>query len=141
MMRAGLLSVIVALASVGCSEPPSTVTAPSVVSVSTQLFSGLLPVSGSKFYSYSVTDGGTVSAMLASLSQGLLSPSPTSRVELGIGIPAGTGCRLLTSAMVGPALVPQLQFSQTPGVYCVNVADTTGSLPGAMAFSIRIIHP
>ena len=139
-MRTGLLSVTMALACVACAEPPSTVTAPSVVTVSTQLFSGTLPARGSKFYSYTVTEGGTVSAMLASLSPGL-GASPTTRVELGIGIPAGTGCRLLTSAVVGSALVPQLQLSQSPGVYCVNVADTTGSLTGAMAFSIRIIHP
>lgn len=139
MMRADLLCLIAGLACAACAEPASTPVSPSAVTVSTQLFSGTLPVGGMKFYSYSVTEGGTVAAMLASLSPGL-GASPSSRVELGIGIPAGTGCRTLTSAVVGPALVPQLQLSQTPGVYCVSVTDT-GALSAPMTFAVRIIHP
>jgi len=133
---AGLLAL---LACAGCTEPAGTPTSPSEVTLNTQLFSGTLPVGGSKFYSYSVNAGGTVSAMLASLSAGL-GGSPTTRVELGIGIPAGTGCSLLTSAVVGPALVPQLQLSQLQGVYCVRITDTVG-LSAPATFAIRIIHP
>ncbi|MEO8678444.1 MAG: hypothetical protein ABI665_05320 [Vicinamibacterales bacterium] len=138
-MARRLLSLIAVIGCAACSEPASTPTSPSEVTVGTQLFSGTLPVAGAKFYSYSVNTGGTVAAMLASLSPGL-GGSPSTRVELGIGIPAGTGCRLLTSSVVGPALVPQLQLSQTPGVYCVSIADT-GSLVSPMAFAIRISHP
>lgn len=138
-MRRGLPVVFALLTFAACGEPSATPTSPSEVTVNTQLFSGVLPVSGSKFYSYSVTEGGTVSAMLASLSAGL-GAAPASRVELGIGIPAGTGCRLLMSAVVSPALVPQLQLSQSQGIYCVSIADT-GNLSSPMTFAIRIIHP
>jgi hypothetical protein len=138
-MRLRLLSLVAVLGFPACAVPVNTFTSPSEVTVNTQLFSGTLPVGGSKFYSYSVNEGGTVSAMLASLSPGI-GASPATRVELGIGVPAGFGCQLLTSAVVGAALVPQLQLSQLQGVYCVSITDTVG-LQAPMTFAIRIIHP
>ena len=139
-MRTRLFLGAIAIgAAIGCSEPAVSVTAPTAVNVSTFVFTGTLPVGGSKFYSFTVSNAGTIQAMLASLTVGNAAV-PGARVEFAMGIPAGTGCRPLATAMVGAALVPQLVVSLDTGIYCVNLSDT-GSLLRDTAFAIRVLHP
>ena len=120
---------------------PANPTSPSDVIVTTsitELFAGTLPVRGTRFFSYTVTQPGTAFLTLASLTAG---STPTSnRVTLGVGIPAGTGCALQESTSTSAALTFQLQHSSPIGIYCVNVTDADG-LPSEMAFAIRIVHP
>lgn len=141
MRRPAFLLVVAMLVCAGCGDDLDTLTSPSSTSpvLSTRLFTGVIEVKGARFYSYTVSTPGTVTAMLASLTTGTgaISPRP---LELGIGIPAGTGCAVRQVINTTPSLVPQLTQEAAAGTYCVNVADLDG-LPASMNFAIRIVHP
>ena len=140
-MNAVRLTILVAaLAAAGCGDEVATPTsATSTTSTPTTiLFSGTLQPGATRFYSYSMTTAGTVSAMLASLERSNR-PMPNS-LELGLGVPAGTGCAVSTASQTAVSLVPQLQQEVAIGTYCVRISDTEG-LPAAMNFTIRVIHP
>ena len=138
MIAARLTMLMAALMATGCGGSTETATSPTTTAPSTILFSGTLQPRATRFYSYSMSSAGTVSAMLASLERGN-TPMPNS-VELGLGIPAGTGCAVSTTSLTTTSLVPQLQQDASIGTYCVRISDTEG-LPTAMNFTIRLVHP
>jgi hypothetical protein len=61
-------------------------------------------------------------------------------LELGIGVPAGTGCATTTTQIVGPALAPQMTVSLAAGVFCLRVGDA-GELRAPITFAVRFVHP
>ena len=126
----------------GCSKNSSptapTTTAATTTGPATILFSGTLEPRGTRFYSYSMTTSGTVTAMLASLERNGV--PMTNALEIGLGIPAGTGCSVGATHNSGPLLIPQLRQDFGTGTYCVRIADVDG-LPAPMTFTIRVIHP
>ena len=132
-------ALLLLLGATACSEPANPVTAPSVIDVSTFVFTGTLVVGGEKFYSFTVSNAGTIQAMLASLTAGNTAV-PTARVQFALGVPAGSGCRPLTAITTAPALVPKLSSNLAEGIYCVSVTDT-GTLTRDMNFAIRVMHP
>jgi hypothetical protein len=134
----GILNVALMVAAAACSQEIETPTAATATGPSTILFSGTLQPGGSRFYSYTITTAGAVSALLASVERNGV-PMPDA-LEVGIGSPAGTGCATAVSAHVSAALVPQLRHEAAVGTHCVRVADTEG-LSAPMTFTIRIIHP
>lgn len=123
-----------------CGQADDIGTAPSEVTMTTQVFQGVLPVGGSKFYSFTVTQGGTVSFMLASISSPASGAAVQTVVGLGTGIPSGTGCAVSESITTSASLRTQLTRSLTPGIYCVNVWDV-GSLASTVNFALRFEHP
>jgi hypothetical protein len=128
------------LATAGCGETPTSPTDDTATDARlTEMFAGVIPIRGTKFYSYTVTTAGTVSAMLGSLTTGTGAVARHS-VELGIGIPAGTGCAVSHVITAPPSLIPQLTQEAVAGTYCVSIADVEG-LPASMNFAIRIVHP
>lgn len=133
-----ILSVALMVAGAACSEEIGTPTSATASGPTTILFSGTLQPLGSRFYSYSITTAGSVSALLASVERNGI-PAPDA-LEIGIGSPAGTGCVVTVSAHVSAALIPQLRHDAAVGTYCVRVADTDG-LSAPMTFTIRVIHP
>jgi hypothetical protein len=141
MTCARILILGAMLVGAGCGDEVSTPTSASSTTAAslTQLFTGVMPIKGTKFYSYTVTTAGTVSATFASLTTGAGAVAGRS-MELGIGIPAGTGCAVREVINTTPALVPQLTQEAAAGVYCVSLADVEG-LPASMNFAIRIVHP
>ncbi len=138
-----LLALCAVLAGAACGDDGMTPTSPTgstAVAFTTKLFSGTLAPRSTRFYSYTVRTSGTVTAMLASVVAGGSVPATSNRLELGIGIPAGTGCAVSLAENTAVALVPQLSQTASPGIYCVRVSDTDG-LPGPMTFAVRITHP
>ncbi len=138
-MKAAVVAVCVAIFAAGCgssSPVAATTTAPTLT---TELFTGNLPVAGSSFYSFTVANAGSVSITLGSLTLGRFSPLAID-VGLGLGVPAGTGCELTSSLNAVPALTAQLMASLGTGTYCVNISDI-GKLSAPVAFTIRIVHP
>lgn len=139
MTRPALVLLCAALFCAGCGDDLETPTSASSTTATTTLFAGVVQVRGSRFYSYTVSTPGTVTAMFASLATGTGAVAHH-QLELGIGIPAGTGCAVRQVINTAPALVPQLTQEAAAGTYCVNIADTEG-LPASMNFAIRIVHP
>src|SRR5207248_9173627 len=76
----------------GCSTNSETTTAPSTTGPSAETFSGTLAPRESTFYSFAVSQPGTVNITLASLTLGPTAPVYSGAVGLGFGVPAGTGC-------------------------------------------------
>jgi len=133
-----IVGVALMLASAACSEEIETPTSATAAGPATVLFSGTLQPRTTRFYSFTLTTSGTVSALLASVERnGVPAANP---LEIGIGSPAGTGCAVTISANVSASLIPQLRYDAAEGTYCVRVADTEG-LSAPMTFTIRVIHP
>ena len=105
----------------------------------TILFSGFLQPGTSRFYSFTMTSAGTVTAMLGSVEQAGGVPV-SGRLELGLGRPAGTGCAVTASQLTLAALVPQLTQETPAGTHCVRVLDVD-RLPSAVTFTVRVIRP
>lgn len=126
---------------VGCGEvetptsPTTEVVPPRIV-----VFSGNLAVGGSRFYSFSASQPGQASLLLGSLTRGVNGPSVPAAVELGLGVPRGTGCALISSATTSSALTAQVVAAVQSGIYCAQIADT-GTLAEPAAFAIRITFP
>jgi len=95
-------------------------------------------VGGSGFYSFSVSQYGTVNVTLNAVS-GLDDPSVG--LGLGLGVPSGFGCSpsstVTASAGVSP---PQLTATDPIGVFCVRVYDV-GNLTAPLTFDVTIAHP
>lgn len=141
MKPAALACLVALLTLTGCNKDTPTSPSTSSATTTTQatiLFSGSLEPRTSRFYSYTLTTSGTVSALLASVER---NGRPTSTpLELGIGVPAGTGCAALAVTYGGPTLVPQIKQDFSTGTYCVRISDVDG-LPQPATFTIRVVHP
>ena len=137
MRSLALLCLTGALAA-ACGDGPESPTSPTVAEPHSILFSGTLQPRAVRFYSYTLQSAGTVTAMLASVER--TGEPVTNALEIGLGVPVGTGCTA-TMTVNGPSsLVPQLRHEAAAGTYCVRIADVDG-LPSAMAFTIRVVHP
>ncbi len=139
-MRFAAASMLVAtLALAGCGKTATTPTDTSPI-ISTELYAGTLSTNGSGFYSFTVTVEGTVKVTLASLAVNAGGPPIATVIGIGLGIPTGTGCSLMTQLNVAPGLVAQLTKDLIPSIYCVKIFDV-GNLSGAVNFAVRIAHP
>ena len=136
----GIVMIGMALAGPACAE--ATVAGPTAIgnnaTLTTETFSGTLPVGGSRFYSFTVPQIGSTTATLLSLKQN--GEDISVFVILGLGAPRGTDCLLLDGRQVTTGVAPQVSLSPDPGVYCARIADA-GNLTGPVDFSINIVHP
>jgi hypothetical protein len=133
--------IALALVGAGCSQSDSP-TSPSFVelTVTTGAFVGQLSSGASRFYSFTVRDGGTVSVMLASVTAPATGAALDVPLGLGLGVPAGTGCALSRSVQTASALTAQLSAPAPAGVHCVSVYDV-GAVRAPVNFAIRFNHP
>lgn len=97
-----------------------------------------LAVGGERFYSFTVTQYGTVNVSLTSVS-GQYVPS-TVTVGMGLGTPIAETCSTISSISTPAGTGPQLTGAYNPGVYCVIVWDL-GNLFSAARFSIKVAYP
>jgi hypothetical protein len=139
-MSPRLVAALLATIAMGCNGGTNTPTGPTAVNITTQTFTGSLAVGASRFYSFTVASGGTITASLASVSAAESGETLDAILELGLGFPAGTGCAVTTTRNVAPALTTQLLTSAGPGVHCVRVADV-GDLTVPVRFAVRFAHP
>jgi hypothetical protein len=134
------VAVLLSVATLACTDVVESTTGPTETTFTTEYFSGAIGVGGARFYSFTVSVAGPVSANLASITAvDSLLPANTV-LRLGIGVPRGTGCALVSSIEVSAALVSQLNHTPLPGVHCIEVADP-GSLTGTVRFALRFTHP
>jgi len=142
-VSAAVVSIVAAvLLAPGCKKSSST-TSPSDTGTPaspsrSEVFNGVLPVGGSKFYSFSTSVYGTVNATLLTIG-GDGVPS-TVMVNLGVGTPLGTACNVPAPVRVQAGGSGQVSAPQTPGLYCASISDI-GNLFGPASFSVQIDHP
>ena len=142
MKPAALVFLVLTCLGVGCSNNTSPA-APSSTSASTSgptFFTGTLAPQGSSFYAFTLTQAGTVSLTLASLTFGPRNPTLATIVGLGFGPPAGTDWSLTTSLNTGAGLVAQIKSASGTGTFCVDIFDV-GHLDRPVDFVIRIVYP
>jgi hypothetical protein len=136
-----LLMVAVAALSAGCGDDASPTSPTDTTPVTTTItYAGTLDAGGSRFYSFTNNAAGSVTAFLASVIATDSKLPVAVPLELGIGVPAGTGCATTTTQIVGPALAPQMTVSLAAGVFCLRVGDA-GELRAPITFAVRFVHP
>lgn len=144
-----LLSLVLAsaLAGAGCNNdnptsPTTTDTTTPTATAASPSFSedfvATVPVSGSVFYSFSVTQYGTVNAMLTDVA-GAYVPS-TVTLGFGLGVPSGETCALTSSITTARSQSPQLSATYEPGVYCVMISDV-GNLFSPASVAVTVAYP
>jgi hypothetical protein len=106
--------------------------------VFTEDWADTLAVGGERFYSFTVTQFGTVNVSLTSVS-GQFVPG-TVTVGMGLGTPTAETCSTTSSISTQAGTGPQLTGTYNPGVYCVIVWDV-GNLFSAARFSITVAYP
>jgi hypothetical protein len=132
------------LTACGCSgdTPTSPTTPATTVTAASPIYSedfvGTVPVSGAIFYSFTVSQYGTVNVSLTSVS-GQFVPS-TVTLGLALGKPDAESCTPSNSISTPPGAGPQLTGTYEPGVYCVKVSDV-GNLYAAATFAVTIAFP
>jgi hypothetical protein len=142
MKPAMALAALFAVLNGGCSDTPTspTTSADTTATVNTLQFAGTLSAGESRFYSFTASKTGVVSATLASVTTPPRNAAADVPIGLGIGRPAGTGCPTVTSLTTNSALTEQLQHTVDQGIYCVNVYDP-GTLSGSVNFVVRFSYP
>lgn len=141
-MRIASIALVLALASAGCSGTNTTPAATTpTVSTPTEIFFNTLPVQGVGFYSFTVTQAGTASVTLASVTAVADGSVSTKAMGLGLGAPNadGTGCTLSASVNTAPGLTAQLTGQLAVGMGCVQLSDL-GTLQAPVNFVVRIVH-
>jgi hypothetical protein len=129
------------LAGAGCGNrivPLGPSGNPTTAVVTVESFIGVLPVGGFRFYSFTVPQDGLVSLTLLSLTEN--GEASSAKVNVGIGVPQGTGCSVIDSRTTGPDVRPQFKDFFQAAVYCVRVADVEG-LAADVAFAVNIAYP
>ncbi|MEO8678443.1 MAG: hypothetical protein ABI665_05315 [Vicinamibacterales bacterium] len=117
------------------TTPTSTVAA---VPAYDEQFVGKVAGGGSSFYSFTVTQYGTVNITLTNV-DGAFVPS-TVTVGLGIGVPSGEGCATSTTVSTKAGATAQLTGTYDAGVYCAEVFDV-GNLYAPANFAVTISYP
>ena len=124
----------------GCS-PLGPTSSPEVLpntALVVENFSAPLPVKGSAFYSFSVTERGTTYLSLIRLSvDGVASDL---KVTVGLGSPRGTTCVATNVLAVAGDGALSLTGTTERGIHCAIVYDS-GNLTKDATFSLNIVHP
>jgi hypothetical protein len=140
MKRGLVVALITTLISASCGDTPDSVTGPSDVALTTEHFSGTLTAGQVRFFSFTVNGSGPVAVTLASVTSPVSGLALSTPLDLGLGIPLGTGCAVKRRVTAVPALIAQINDSTIPGIYCVEIGDS-GALSTSVNFAARFTHP
>lgn len=102
----------------------------------TETFASALALGGASAHTFSVSQAGTVSLTLTSV-------TPSTIVGIGIGIPGAATpvCSLSSSQNTTARSTPQITILVDAGTYCAEVYDTGNLSTPAVLFSMTIAHP
>ena len=129
-----------ALLAIACGKDNPTSTTPTQTPAAptiTERYIATINVGGSGFYSFSVSQYGTVNVTLNVVSG---ADDPTVQLGLGLGQPSGFGCNTPTTITAAAGTDPQVTGAYAIGVYCARVYDV-GNLTGPATFDVTIAHP
>ena len=111
---------------------------PATAAIAVESFVGVLPVGGSRFYSFTVPQNGVVTLTLLTLTEN--GEASAALVNLALGVPRATDCQVVESRTIGADAKPALSDSYPAGVYCTRISDV-GSLTSNAAFAVNITRP
>jgi hypothetical protein len=120
------------------STSSSTTTTTAAAPTVSEEFSSVVPVGGSKFYSFTTSTYGTLNLTLASVG-GSFVPS-TVMLGLGLGQPSGTDCVTTSTVNTAAGSTAQVTGAYNAGVYCAKVLDI-GNLFAPASFNVTIAYP
>jgi hypothetical protein len=134
------------LTAFGCGKDtptsPTTTTTPTTTTAASPAFFedwvDTVQVGSERFYSFTVTQYGTVNVTLSRVA-GQYVPS-TVTMGLGLGTPTAETCATTTNVSIQAGSSPQITGAYNPGVYCVKINDV-GNLFSAANFTINIAYP
>lgn len=137
-----LIVIGLALSTAACGDDPvatsTSASAPDeLVSSASRLFTGTLAARETWFYSFTVPQASGVFITLASVTAVDGRDATATPLQVGLGVPRGTGCATESTLVVTPALTPHLRQYVPQGVRCVSVADP-GTLSSPVRFAVRI---
>ena len=137
--RQFVVAVLIAVTT-ACSSTttaPSTATTTSIpASTATEQFSGQLTPNGAVTFPFTTTAGGSISAVLTSIS-----PDSSLVLGLALGTLTGTTCQLV---LTNDAAIQGAVVSGNAGAassFCARIYDPAGHVVGSTSFSITVIHP
>jgi hypothetical protein len=117
---------------------PTSPTAPAEsVDSTSRLFTGTLAPRGSAFFSFTVAQDSGVFLTLASVAPTSGRGAVATPLDLGLGVPRGSGCAVTRAITASADLAAQIREWRAAGVHCVSVADA-GRLAADVAFAVRI---
>lgn len=120
------------------SDTPTSTTTVAAEPIYNEQFIGKVGVSGSSFYSFTVTQYGTVNITLTNIDGAFVPPTVT--VGLGIGVPSGEGCTTSSTVNAKAGSSAQISGTYAAGVYCAEVFDI-GNLFAPANFAVSIAYP
>ena len=130
-------AIAVSAAACGGSSSTQSVIAPTAT-VTTETFTGIVPVGGTTSNNFNVTTPGTISVTLVSTS-----PQPTLTMGLGVGNPGAGGiCAFISGGTIQTPAGSTAQLSGTlsaSGAYCVAVGDI-GNAAGPITYTVTVAH-
>jgi hypothetical protein len=138
-MRRSLLLVVVfavAISACGGDSTSGTVSSPTTTRT-TDTFSGTVPVGGSVFHSFPVSQSGSTDVTLTAAG-----PPANITMGLAIGIPGDAGCTPVAggSSIVVAGSTPQVTGVTSAGTLCVQIRDI-GQQTAPVAYTVTVTHP
>jgi hypothetical protein len=137
--RLALAAVILSLlAGAACSSNNNTPTTPSqTITLTTDTFSGTVPVGGSDFHTFNVAQSGELDVTLTAAG-----PPATISMGLGVGSLVSNACQLITGAFGTFQAGSTAQISGTAGAgtFCVMVYDV-GNQAASINYTVSVAHP
>jgi hypothetical protein len=102
----------------------------------TSTFATFLSLGGSSTHTFTVSQSGTVSLTLTSV-------TPSVPIGMAIGIPGASSsmCSLTSSLTATAGSTPQITIPVDAGTYCDEAYDAGAVIGPGVAFSITIVHP
>jgi hypothetical protein len=107
------------------------------VTRTTDTFSGTVPVSGSAYHTFSVTQSGQVDLALTAAT-----PPSTVLMGVGIGIVSDAACVTVAGASgrVQAGASAQLTGIVSPGTMCAEIHDV-GNQAAPVSYTLTVTHP
>lgn len=145
MLVCTVVTLALPLSACGDSDTPTSptdTTTPTETAVEptiSESFTGRIGVNGAAFYSFEVTQYGTVNLTLHNVG-GVTGVPESVWVGLGIGIPDGTDCSTTTSTNTQAGAGPHVSSVLAAGTYCARIYDV-GNLAAPAPFDVLIAHP
>jgi len=131
--RAAAIAVSLAALAGACGGSSTTTPTTPAPPITTETLTGTIQAGGVAFHTFTITQQGTLTATLTSLS-----PQTTITMGLGIGTLSGTACSLLSTnetTKVGTVLSGTIAV----GAYCVQIYDI-GNVQGSDDYTITLAH-